>query len=252
MAKAADPQTTALTALAQALADPAPRALFGSAKVLGFFKTSSAPTRAAAKLCEDRQWLATTGDFTGSGKSRKPFFRLTPAGVQAVLQNSETLNLLKDLDVSLRQQVELLRAQRDLLGQMVGNLQPLADAVGHLNRIMQPPDVEGILRRLNHSPAVPAAPSAASAPDWLDEVVRLVTEQRQRDRYLPPTLPALYATLKPTRPSLTLGQFHDGLRLLRDQGRLRLSPYTRALATIDDARNALFLDGEVMYYAELP
>ena len=30
------------------------------------------------------------------------------------------------------------------------------------------------------------------------------------------------------------------------------SSWLRALATIEDARNALFLDGEVMYYVELP
>ena len=82
--------------------------------------------------------------------------------------------------------------------------------------------------------------------------MKLVTEQQQRDRYLPLDLPRIYATLKQSRPSLTLGQFHDGLRMLRDQARIRLKPYTRALATIDDARNALFLDGEVMYYVELP
>ena len=51
-------------------------------------------------------------------------------------------------------------------------------------------------------------------------------------------------------PGLTLGEFHDGLRDLRDSDRIRLIPFTRALATIPDARNALYLDGEVMYYVQ--
>jgi hypothetical protein len=100
----------------------------------------------------------------------------------------------------------------------------------------------------------PVRPHAEPTTDaeWLSEVVRLAAEQRQRDRYQALTLPQIYARIVQKRPGLTLGQYHDGLRALREQHRIRLSPYTRALATLDDPRNALFLDGEVMYYVELP
>ena len=109
------------------------------------------------------------------------------------------------------------------------------------------------IRKQLGTAAAPAAFPAQPAPSaWLDRVVPLVAHQRERDRFQPLSLPALFQTIHAEQPSLTLGQFHDGLRALRDQGRIRLIPFTRALATIDDPRNALFLDGEVMYYVDLP
>lgn len=253
--KAIDPQTEALNALAAILADPAPRVLFGTASVPGFFKGSTQAVKAAAKLCEERQWLVGTGEWVGKGASKKQKYRLTPAGVQAVLDNSPSTVLLQGLASAVRHQSDGLTTLRDQLGVMIQQFQPLTEAVTHLARKMEPPDVERIVRTMhNPDPAAPAtAPGTLPAsPDWLDTVLNRVTEQRQRDRYQPLSLPQLFAALKAARPALTLGQFHDGLRTLRDQGRIRLAPYTRALATIDDPRNALFLDGEVMYYVELP
>jgi hypothetical protein len=66
------------------------------------------------------------------------------------------------------------------------------------------------------------------------------------------TLPQVFERVRARKPDLTLGQFHDGLRRLQDERRIRLSPYTQALATLDDPRNALFLDREVKFYVELP
>jgi hypothetical protein len=246
-----DAQAVALEALAQAFADPAAKVLLGSAQLPGFFKGSSKAVKDAARLCDERQWLVPTGEWVGKGSSRKEKYRLGPAGIQAVLQHGEARALLRGLTAALQQQVEVLRPLHKRIGELLAQRESLSDAVAQLTQKLEPPDVEGLVRRLsNAAPLPPAAP--AGPPDWLDEAVRQAAEQRQRDRYQLLSLPQLYAALRRTRPALTLGQFHDGLRLLRDQGRIRLSPFTRALATIDDPRNALFLDGEVMYYVELP
>ena len=69
----------------RALADPTAKVLLGSAKVLSYFKGATQPVKAAAKLCEERQWLVGTGEWVGKGASKKQKFRLSPAGVQAVL-----------------------------------------------------------------------------------------------------------------------------------------------------------------------
>lgn len=243
-----DIQSVALTELAKALADPTPRLLLGTASVPGFFKGSAQATRAAAKLCEERQWLVPSEEWVGKGRTRKQKYRLSPAGVEAVLRHSETAVLLRGLATDLRKQSDTLQSMQDQIGQLLSHRRPLADVVAQLALRVEPPDVEAVLRRLQ-TPS-PAAPPAAA--DWQEQVVRLAAEQRQRDRFQPATLPQLFAQLRQTRPELTLGQFHDGLRRLRDQGRIRLTPYTRALATIADAGAALFLDGEVMYYVELP
>jgi hypothetical protein len=259
VAKAADPQTVALQALAQALGDPTPKVLFGTAKVPSFFKGSTQAIKNAARLCEERQWLAATGEWIGRGKSKKPTYRVTPSGVQAVLDHGEPLTAVRGLQSTLEQQVQLFGSLREQLGQMVEHVRPLTEVVNQLARRVEPPNVDQLVRQLSDSttPRTSAAPAPAkSTPaatgEWLNDAVRLITEQQQRDRYQPLTLPQFFAALRRSWPALTLGQFHDGLRTLRDQGRIRLSPYTRALATLDDGRNAIFLDGEVMYYAQLP
>jgi len=248
--KTVDVQSLALEALAVALTDPRPKVLFGSAAVPGFFKGATQPVKAAAKLCEDRQWLAPTDEWHGKGKSRKQKYRLSPAGAQAVLEHGEPLVVLRSLAGALQEQTSTLTAMNEHIGRLLGNVQPLSQTVSQLAQRLQPPNVAELVRGLNGAPS--SAAPANTAPDWLDAAVKLAGEQTQRDRYQPLSLPQLYTTLKQTRPGLTLGQFHDGLRQLRDQGRIRLAPFTRALATIEDARNALFLDGEVMYYVELP
>ncbi len=253
-----DPLSLALQALAPGLADPTPKVLFGSAANPGFFKGKTQAVKTAARLCEERRWVEGTGEWVGRGASKQQKYRLTPEGVRAILEHSETLTLLRSLAGALGQQVAHFHALRDQLNVLVHGLQPLAETVGHLSRRIEPPDVEQLLRKLQDGPRAPAPPVSpcpadkASDSEWHGEVVRLVAEQHQRNRYQSLSLPQLYAAIRQKRPTLSLGQFHDGLRLLREQGKIRLLPFTRALATIDDPRNALFYDGEVMYYADLP
>jgi len=260
--KAADLESIALEGLAQALTDPAPRLLISGGQTRGFFKAKgrAQTVRAAARLSEERGWVVGTGEWVGKGDKQSEKYRLTPAGLQAVLSRNEAAVLLRNLAHGLQQQVEQVGAMREQLAAFAEQAQPVAEAVAELAKRLQPPDVEQLVRKLVaavRTPESPPAPARSPAgttgeTDWFDEVVRLAREQRQRDRYQPPSLPQVYTAIRAKHPALSLGQFHDGLRALRDQGRIRLTPYTRALASIDDPRNALFLDGEVMYYVELP
>jgi hypothetical protein len=104
--------------------------------------------------------------------------------------------------------------------------------------------------------SMPVSPEPVKVPpkstDWSEDVIRMVVEQKQRSSFQRLTLPQIFERLRTTHPDMTLGQFHDGLRRLQDEKRLRLGPYTQALATLDDPRNALFLDREVKFYVELP
>ena len=63
------------------------------------------------------------------------------------------------------------------------------------------------------------------------------------------TLSELYQKAKADHPSLTIGQFHDSLRDLHDSNKIELKPYTRAHAEIAGHREAMFHNGEVMYFA---
>lgn len=104
-------------------------------------------------------------------------------------------------------------------------------------------------------PVVSARPAPAPAADpgkWLDEVVAFVAGQKRLNSFNRPNLKVIFEHLRQTQPTLTLGQFHDGLRGLHQQRRIRLDPYTQALATLQDPEHALYLDREVKYYVDLP
>lgn len=251
MAKA-DPRPLALDALCRAVADPTAKVLYGSAKVAGIFKAGGASEKAAARLCLDKQWLEPTGAFLGKGASKKELHRITPAGIHEALENTEPAALVRSLLPALQDGTQTLHVLREQIGKLAGMIETMFTAVGQLARQVQPPDVEQVLRKLEaEKPA--AAPSAEPpAADWMDEVVQMVREQKQRNAFQRLTLPQIYQRLKTSRPALTLGQFHDGLRTLQEQRRIQLGQYTQALATLDDARNALYLDREVKLYVDLP
>jgi hypothetical protein len=78
-----------------------------------------------------------------------------------------------------------------------------------------------------------------------DAVLKAITRRPEvRD------LPAIYAAVVAYFPGLTLGAFHDALRKLHIEGRIRLCPWTQALALLPSPGNAIFWHGEVMYFAE--
>jgi hypothetical protein len=280
MAKVIPVEQTALEALARLLGDPSSKLLHGSKGAPGVFVGGSAAEKAAARLCLENRWLESTGEFAGKGKTRKELYRITALGLQAVLERSDASKLLRSLTDSLKLLAEgtsrIPQALQDNLSAFVRGLDALkadiqksvgealrpVEAAQATLRLLQanitnvlektkPIDAEELTRKLAAGKQVSETASARSE-NWAGEVVRLVTEQKQRNALQRLTLPQLFERIRARKPDLTLGQFHDGLRRLQDERRIRLSPYTQALATLDDPRNALFLDREVKFYVELP
>jgi hypothetical protein len=62
-------------------------------------------------------------------------------------------------------------------------------------------------------------------------------------------LPELYRRLRAEHPSLTIGQFHDGLRELHDREQVYLHPWTGPLYAMPEPAFALLVGHEVAYYA---
>lgn len=264
-------EDSALGVLAALLGDPSPRPLHGSKKLPGLFAGATATDKAAARVCLDNHWLEPTGQFVGTGKSRKELVRITRAGVEAVLARADASQQLAGISAGLAQMAasataaaESIRAEAVRLLEEFGAsisraMQPL-EALAALPEMqknlaqvlerVKPPDTEELFRRLNAA-SVGSAPTVAKE-DWSEDVVRLVVEQKQANPFQRLTLPQVYERLRARHTDLTLGEFHDGLRRLHRAQRIRLGPYTQALATIDDGQNALYLDREVKYYVELP
>lgn len=270
MAKTVQPDEIALSALAIFLGEPTPRILHGSKKSPGVFAAAGAKEKAAAKLCLDNGWLEPTGAFEGVGKSRKETFRITVAGVQAVLNRTDCSAQLASLNAGLEKLAAAVNGSAQSIETQVGKLldefqasvrqalKPL-EAVAALPEVqrnivqvlerVQPPDLTVLLQTLST-----AAPPSASVPknaDWKEDVIRLAGEQKQKNPFQHLTLPQVFERLRSKHADLTLGEYHDGLRDLHRSQRIRLGPFTQALATLDDGQNALYLDREVKYYVEL-
>jgi hypothetical protein len=166
------------------------------------------------------------------------------------------------------------RMQRALWAEMEKSIRNMEkDLLAAIQGLATAPDRErkregllsAVLQAIEHArqaPAVPPAPlppvqptvrlEAAREPEWLDEVVRMTAEQKQRDPFKRLTLPEIFGRLQEKHPRLTIGQFHEGLRTLHERRSVKLLPFTQHLSTIGDTRNALYLDREVMYYADHP
>jgi hypothetical protein len=257
-------ENLALAALVHLLGDPAPRVLHGAKGVPGVFAGGSAAEKTAGKMCQDRGWLEPTGEFAGKGKSRKPLYRITAVGVHALLSRSDPTAVLR----GLQQGLQSLAINTERLPQVLGEkiqeaLAPFASMPGLLQTLhvsieqalsrTKIPSLEELSRTLHQASAHSAAPSGSQASadgDWSEEVVSMAAEQKKRNALQRLTLTQILDRLRPRYPGLSLGQFHDGLRRLHDDRRIRLGPYTQALATLDDPRGALFLDREVKYYVE--
>src|SRR5262249_3711856 len=152
----ATPRQLGLEALARALGDPAAKVLHGSKKQPGFFIGSAQAVKQAAQFCLAQGWLEPTGEYEGKGKTRKPSYRLTPAGAHEVLQDSEPVKLLQGAVDSLEQNTVLLEGIRAGLEATVVSLSRQKEAVNGLRELvaklqdrLRPPDLErlqGILQ----------------------------------------------------------------------------------------------------------
>ncbi len=64
-------------------------------------------------------------------------------------------------------------------------------------------------------------------------------------------MPELYRQAQGRLPRLTIGQFHDVLRRLYNEGQVYLHPWTGPLYDLPEPPQALLVGHEVAYYASL-
>jgi hypothetical protein len=258
-------QTQLLDALRQAI-DGAPHRLQGSAKEPGLFPGG----QTGAKLIHRARTEGLVQEVSSpepptSGKSRaKPaeYVTLTERGRQLVLEQDRPAKLLAGLreqldtqDTAIAAGIQEARTQLSTFRESVDQLdRGLATRFSQYQQTVQ--TFRSILDRHCQHP-VSVAPSVATKPGtpipgWLDEVVPFIAAQKRIRSLDRPNLKRVYEHLRQTHPALTLGEFHDGMRTLHQQRRIRLDPYTQALATLQDPIHALYLDREVKYYVDLP
>jgi hypothetical protein len=254
-------QAKTLESLRKAL-DGAPHRLQASGqKTPGLFPGGKAGATLANKALEAGLLELTPSPENHKGKGKQPprFVRITERGRRFALDGGDLATLLTSLGESLAaREADLAGSVRRIGEQFQAWREQLEETQQALHaRFADHQQASQTLRAVldrSHRPGEPhpAAQPKPLADDWLDEAVRIVTDQKQQNPFERLTLPRIYEQVRKIRPDLTLGGFHDGLRLLQEQRRLRLTGFTQALATLPDAQNALYLDREVKFYVDLP
>ncbi len=245
MAKA-DPRKLALAALTGATADPVPKPLLGTKTKPGLLIGSAQSTKDAAAMCVERGWVEPTGEFVGSGRSKKELHRITPDGIREALENGETAELLADMLTALDQKRDLLKLMRGEIDQLSNVIEKHRDVLDRLRERVVPPDLETILSRSAGRPAT----TSANTDGWTSKLVDYLQQHHKRNPYGHCPLPELYHNVGEPL-GLTIGQFHDGVRQLVSERRVKLHPFTGAAYQLQEEQYALLAGQEIKYFAEL-
>ena len=248
MAAKVSPEQLALQSLSKALADPAPRPMHGSKGAHGIFQGTAQAAKQAAQHCLSSGWLVATGQFEGKGKSRKELYRITEAGIRAVLDQNELATLLGDSVNYLERNVEQLTSIATKIEETRQALKSQKEMVGKLQERLRPPDLKGLLHNLQR-PGGAAGTTNSQSPDWLGAALEFLADRQRQNPYGHCSLPELFHRVAEPR-GLSIGQFHDGLRRLVQERRIRLHPFTGAAYQLQEEQYALVAGQEIKYYAE--
>jgi hypothetical protein len=217
-----------LEALRRAAQDPAGLPLFAQKATPGLF-TATALARQAAERCKELDLLRVVRTEP-RGKAVQEVCTITPKGLDHLLTLTNPRHVLEDLVRAVeqreRQLGEILAGVRQSQASLDG-LRGLAAAV--LQRFDRPAQGDGC------SPAI----------------LKYLDDWRAGNDSKDCPLPALFRALTAHAPAVTVGQFHDALRALHEQGQIYLHPWTGPLYDLPEPAFALLTGHEVAYYASL-
>src|SRR5262249_6675665 len=91
--------------------------------------------------------------------------------------------------------------------------------------------------------------SANGAAGWTAALQAHLTRWQESGNLEDCPLPELYRNAREAAPALTIGQFHDGLRRLHENGQIALHPWTGPLSEMPEPGLAMLVGHEIVYYA---
>lgn len=237
-----------IDALKRALTEPEQR-LYRSGKLVGLFSTRGAGQRQAAEHALRAGLLQVTRTET-RGKATFDWVALTPKGVEFLHRHESPRAVLLELQAALATTragipVWLAEIHRDLTaftGQLTADLQRALDRLDALGD-----RVEDALRRLDAAgPDLPA--HAADVVPWSVPTLEYLDRRRKLGAAGGCPLPELFAALREEVPALTLREFHDGLRRLRDLRAVELLPIIPGQDALAEPEFALLDGARWLYY----
>lgn len=236
-----------LEALRQGTAAGDEQRLYRAGKLPGLFPSrSSMHAEAATQALRDG--LVEIVRTETRGKTAIEWVRVTPKGVQFVLERDSPVRAMDELQalLALNEQgfpgwVEELRQSIDDIGErFLGEVQALRQRFDAVAGRVQ----EALKRTDKYGP--PPVPGAAGTIPWAHDVVEYLERRSASGLGDKCALPELFGHLKEKETELTIKDFHIGLRRLHDRGSVRLLPHEAPLGP-PEPEYAL-LDGPAMYW----
>lgn len=231
-----------LDALSRAVAQPAGLPLFAAKTSPGLFPATS-KARQAAQRCRDDGLIQVAA-------SPRELTTITDKGLNWLLSQSSPRQVLEDfvrvLEEKQSQAAELVAAAK----QMAASLDSLRDAVERLGPMLAP--ANGQIHHVHNADrngSVGQDQSGKSQAILTDIRDHLEHWYAQSHRDCP--LPDLYRRLAELHANLTVGEFHDALRLLHDEHQVYLHPWTGPLYDLPEPPFALLIGHEIAYYASI-
>jgi hypothetical protein len=239
-----------IDALKQCLADPVEQRLFKSGKLDGLFAGRTGANAEAASRALTEGLLEVVRTET-KGKTTTEWVRLTPRAMEFLHAHESPVQALKDLQVVLQVNQErvplwLLEMQRELqtltakLGEESERWTHRLESLGK--------QVEEALRRAE-SGAPRLSDSAVADAPWAMDALTYLDQRRGAGANGACPLPELFNAVRLKHPELSVTDFHDRLRRLRDRRALNLLAFAGAAADIPEPEFALLDGAAVLYYA---
>jgi hypothetical protein len=243
-------EDTVVEALKQALAGSGEQRLYRSGKLAGLFpgRTGAGGDAAARALREGLLEIVRT---EARGKTTVEWVQVTPRGVSFLHEKESPIRVLRELQDLLKANAdgvpgwlaEIRNSLKALEGRLIDDTQRWASKLEALGL-----RVEEALRRSSVPPSMSDG-MAAVVPWGVDALTYLAQRQGAGAASCP--LPELFKAVGRNHAALTIKEFHDGLRRLRDRGSLRLLPIAQTAQPaheLPEPEYALIDEASVYYY----
>jgi hypothetical protein len=225
-----------LEALGRAAAEPQGLPLHGGKTTPGLF-AATLSGKQAAQCCKGEGLLRSVRTET-RGKTATEICAITEKGLAFLIAQVSPKQALEDF-------IRVLDARR-------GQIDQLLDAVKRMQESLEA--LRAVAEKMFAQAAAPArlvSPSANGSPDWPSAVVAYLGRWQETGPPEDCALPDLYRQAKQAASTLTIGQFHDGIRKLYEAQCIYLHPWTGPLHELPEPALALLIGHEIAYYASI-
>ncbi|MBM4071834.1 MAG: hypothetical protein FJ271_23345 [Planctomycetes bacterium] len=238
---------TLVEALKQGMAEECEQRLYRNPKFSGLFAARSGVAGEAAALAVRDGYLDIVRTES-KGKSSVDWVRITPKGVDLVMQRESPVRAMDELRAALQLTSDGLPAWlaqfrkdlQELSGKFLDQVTALSKRLDSLSDRIE----EALDRTQESTPRVPAG-TVESYP-WAQDVLTYLNRRRESGIDGPCPLPELFGSLRARHEDLSVQDFHTGLRRLHDRALVKLIPFD-GTAPLPQPEYAL-LDGACVYY----